>query len=131
MIRTGFKPVSGAGPVREQSHGLLGPTSAVAGDGPAAGRGAPRFRLRERFGETSPEPARHRVSGRRRARPPAIGFETSSSDFKARRATGRPVLRRGKDARSKTRASAAKRAGEAARERACWGVREGEAPRIR
>src|SRR5262245_56859326 len=52
--RTGFKTVSGAGPVREQPHGLLGPTSTVTGDGPAAGRGAPR------------------------SRPPAIGFESSS-----------------------------------------------------
>src|SRR5262245_15561471 len=51
---TGFKTVSGAGPVREQPHGLLGPARAVTGDGPSAGRGAPR------------------------SRPPAIGFGTSS-----------------------------------------------------
>jgi len=32
-----------------------------------------------RYGETSPEPRAASPGGQRRARPPAIGFETSSS----------------------------------------------------
>ena len=73
MIRTGFKTVSGAGPVGEQPHGLLAPTSAVTGDGPAAGRGrGPRRAFAARWGGGAP-----------RSRPPAIGFETSSRGERA------------------------------------------------
>jgi hypothetical protein len=57
------------GAVRRQDPRLNGfDTAFVTSSAPV---GAPRFRLRESFGETSPEPAEDHMSGRRRARPPA------------------------------------------------------------
>ena len=49
VSRTGFKTVSGAGPVRGQPHFVLGRQALVTWDGLRAKRGAPSAATRYRF----------------------------------------------------------------------------------